>query len=57
MGPYGGNLDATGSTRALGVLAVYEPGAYFLLGDGHAGFGDGELIGQGTERPWTSSSR
>src|SRR5258707_5760113 len=34
---------------AIVYLPVYEPGAYFMLGDGHAGFGDGELLGQGTE--------
>jgi amidase len=50
MGPYGGNLDYNGIDEgAVVYLPVYEPGAYFLLGDGHAGFGDGELIGQGTE--------
>ena len=50
MGHHGGNLDYNGIDEGSVVyLPVYERGAYFLLGDAHAGFGDGELIGQGTE--------
>jgi amidase len=50
MGRHGGNLDYNGIDEgAIVHLPVYERGAYFLLGDAHAGFGDGELIGQGTE--------
>jgi amidase len=50
MGAYGGNMDYNAMDEgAIVYLPVYEPGAYFMLGDGHAGFGDGELLGQGTE--------
>lgn len=50
MGRYGGNLDYNKIDEGSTVyLPVFERGAYFMLGDGHAGFGDGELIGQGTE--------
>ena len=50
MGAYGGNMDYNAMDEgAIVYLPVYEPGAYFMLGDGHAGYGDGELLGQGTE--------
>jgi acetamidase/formamidase len=50
MGSHGGNMDYNAMDEgAIVYLPVYEPGAYFMLGDGHAGFGDGELLGQGTE--------
>lgn len=50
MGTYGGNMDYNEMDEgAIVYLPVYEPGAYFMLGDGHAGHGDGELLGQGTE--------
>ena len=50
MGPYGGNLDYNGMEEgAVVYLPVFEPGAYLMVGDGHAGHGDGELLGQGTE--------
>jgi amidase len=50
MGPYGGNMDYNAMDEgAIVYLPVYEPGAYFMLGDGHAGFGDGELLDDGTE--------
>jgi acetamidase/formamidase len=50
MGEHGGNLDYNRMDEGATVyLPVFEPGAYFMLGDGHAGFGDGELLGQGTE--------
>ncbi|MFN0171256.1 MAG: acetamidase/formamidase family protein [Bryobacteraceae bacterium] len=49
-GPYGGNIDSNEIVEGVTVyLPVFEKGAYFLLGDGHAGHGDGELLGQGTE--------
>ena len=49
-GPYGGNIDFNGMGEgAVVYLPVFAPGALFLLGDGHAGHGDGELLGQGTE--------
>ncbi len=49
-GPHGGNIDYNGMDEgAIVYLPVFEPGAYFMIGDGHAGHGDGELLGQGTE--------
>lgn len=49
-GNYGGNLDYNRMDEgAIVYLPVFEPGALVMLGDGHAGFGDGELLGQGTE--------
>ncbi|MBK5292608.1 MAG: acetamidase/formamidase family protein [Acidobacteriia bacterium] len=49
-GEYGGNLDYNRMDEgAIVSLPVFEPGALLMLGDGHAGFGDGELLGQGTE--------
>jgi acetamidase/formamidase len=49
-GPHGGNMDY----RRFGVgttayLPVFVPGALFCLGDGHAGQGDGEIVGTGIE--------
>ncbi len=50
MGRYGGNLDFNGMGEgAVVYLPVFEPGALLMVGDGHAGHGDGELLGQGTE--------
>jgi amidase len=50
MGTYGGNMDYNAMDEgAIVYLPVFTRGAYFMLGDGHAGFGDGELLGQGTE--------
>jgi amidase len=49
-GEYGGNLDYNRMEEgAIAYLPVFEPGALLMVGDGHAGFGDGELLGQGTE--------
>jgi acetamidase/formamidase len=49
-GPHGGNIDYNGIIEGTTVyLNVYEPGALFFLGDGHAAHGDGELLGNGTE--------
>jgi len=31
-------------------LPVFERGAFLMLGDGHAGFGDGELLGRAPKR-------
>ncbi len=49
-GPHGGNMDcrlcAPGATI---YLPVFEPGALFFLGDGHAAQGDGEILGMGIE--------
>ncbi len=50
MGPHGGNLDYNRMDEgATAYLPVFERGAFLMIGDGHAGFGDGELFGQGTE--------
>ena len=50
MGHHGGNLDYNRMDEgATAYLPVFERGAFLMLGDGHAGFGDGELFGQGTE--------
>lgn len=49
-GQYGGNLDYNRMDEgAIAYLPVFEKGALLMVGDGHAGFGDGELLGQGTE--------
>lgn len=49
-GPYGGNMDyrrfAPGARIAF---PVSEKGGLFFLGDGHAGQGDGEIVGTGIE--------
>jgi acetamidase/formamidase len=51
-GPFGGNLDVrelcAGSTL---YLPVYNSGALFSCGDGHAGQGDGEVCINGIECP------
>jgi amidase len=50
MGQHGGNLDYNRMDEgAIAYLPVFERGAFLMIGDGHAGFGDGELLGQGTE--------
>jgi len=33
------------------ILPVYEPGAYLMLGDGHAGHGDRELLAKAPRPP------
>lgn len=49
-GPHGGNMDYRGFTNGATVyLPVFEPGALFFLGDGHAVQGDGEMTGTGIE--------
>lgn len=49
-GPHGGNIDYNGINEgSILYLNVFEPGALFFLGDGHAVHGDGELLGNGTE--------
>jgi acetamidase/formamidase len=49
-GPHGGNMDyndvAEGATL---YFPVFQEGAYFYLGDGHALQGDGEGLGSGVE--------
>lgn len=49
-GPYGGNMDFNAITEGATVLLpVFQEGAYFYLGDGHALQGDGEGLGSGVE--------
>lgn len=49
-GPNGGNMDYRGfAPGATAYFPVFEPGALFFLGDGHACQGDGEIVGTGIE--------
>lgn len=46
----GGNMDYRGFVAGVTVyFPVFEPGALFFLGDGHAVQGDGEIVGTGVE--------
>ena len=47
---FGGNMDYNGMTAGATVmLPVFESGALFFLGDGHARQGDGEVLGNAIE--------
>ena len=47
---HGGNMDYRGFREGVtAYLPVFEPGALFFLGDGHAMQGDGEIVGTGIE--------
>lgn len=47
---HGGNMDYRGFVEGVTVsFPVFEPGALFHLGDGHALQGDGEIAGTGIE--------
>ncbi|MEO2034609.1 MAG: acetamidase/formamidase family protein [Planctomycetaceae bacterium] len=47
---HGGNMDYRGFVAGTTVFfPVFEPGALFFLGDGHAAQGDGEIVGAGIE--------
>jgi acetamidase/formamidase len=47
---FGGNMDYNGmGSGATLMLPVFEPGALFFLGDGHARQGDGEVNGSAIE--------
>ena len=47
---FGGNMDYNGmGAGATVMLPVFEPGALFFLGDGHARQGDGEVLGNAIE--------
>jgi acetamidase/formamidase len=49
-GRHGGNMDYRGVREGATVIfPVFEPGALFFLGDGHATQGDGEIVGSGIE--------
>jgi acetamidase/formamidase len=51
-GPYGGNLDVRELCAGSRLyLPVYNPGALFSCGDGHAAQGDGEVCINGIECP------
>jgi len=50
LGPFGGNMDYREMREGVTVyLPVFQPGALFFLGDGHAAQGDGELTGDALE--------
>ena len=47
---HGGNMDYRGFVAGTTVyFPIFEPGALFFLGDGHAVQGDGEIVGSGIE--------
>jgi amidase len=47
---FGGNMDYNGMGAGTTLmLPVFEPGALFFLGDGHARQGDGEVLGGAIE--------
>jgi amidase len=47
---FGGNMDYNGMGAGTTLmLPVFEPGALFFLGDGHARQGDGEVVGSAIE--------
>lgn len=47
---HGGNMDYRGFVAGTTVyFPVFEPGALFFLGDGHAAQGCGEIVGSGIE--------
>jgi amidase len=49
-GEYGGNMDYNGFGEGVtAFFPVFQPGALFHLGDGHAWQGDGEIGGTGVE--------
>jgi amidase len=50
LGPFGGNLDYIDNGEGATLyFPVFHPGALFVLGDGHAAMGDGELTGGALE--------
>jgi amidase len=50
LGSFGGNMDYNELREGTTVyFPVYQPGALFFLGDGHAAQGDGELTGDALE--------
>jgi len=50
LGPFGGNMDYNQMGEGVTLyLPVFQPGALFSLGDGHAAMGDGELTGGALE--------
>jgi acetamidase/formamidase len=58
MGQYGGNLDYNRMDEgATAYLPVFERGAFLMIGDGHAGFADGELLVRVRKPRWTFNSQ
>jgi len=50
LGPFGGNMDYNQMGEGMTLyLPIFNPGALFFLGDGHAAMGDGELTGAALE--------
>jgi amidase len=50
LGPFGGNMDYNLMGEGITLyLPVFNSGALFFLGDGHAAMGDGELTGGALE--------
>jgi acetamidase/formamidase len=57
-GPFGGNMDVRElSAGARLYLPVFNPGALFSCGDGHAAQGDGEVCINGIECPLDATLR
>ena len=53
-GPYGANMDFNEVVAGVTMhFPVFEPGALFMLGDGHSAQGDGEIDGAAIETPFT----
>lgn len=49
-GPHGANMDFNEVVQGVTMyFPVFEPGALFMLGDGHAAQGDGEIMGAAVE--------
>ena len=49
-GPHGANMDFNEVVEGVTMyFPVFEPGALFMLGDGHAAQGDGEIDGAAIE--------
>ena len=49
-GPNGANMDFNEVVQGVTMyFPVFEPGALFMLGDGHAAQGDGEIMGAAVE--------
>ncbi|HTA42690.1 MAG TPA: acetamidase/formamidase family protein [Bryobacteraceae bacterium] len=50
LGNFGGNMDYNHNGEGTTLyFPVFHPGALFVLGDGHAAMGDGELTGSALE--------
>src|SRR4029077_4390130 len=53
-GPYGANMDFNEVVAGVTMHFPWvEPGALFMLGDGHSAQGDGEIDGAAIETPFT----